>query len=1381
VRGISMPDEASLPPGPLRDLTVELHELYRAAGRPSMRAVASEIAKNDQLRATASHETVRAVLNGRIRSWEVLEAVGRQLAVWGVPPQDPEEVALRLIRQWNHVGDLAVVRGAVAAVAAPRDEEDMEFLLREIDAVLEENPEEFVRGFVQQSGGLDEEIVDELLERYPDVAKILGGRSPGDMTINNVINIHSVFVLLYVGMFDGTVSERYRRGTADDSIRSVRSAVETGRWRSIDIERLVLELQANQDPGSVMRGHLQSRDEELFELLAELPDSELRVTQFHALIEDLVARSRTWKSRRRQSRVRDTPVQSRRWAASDVAYRGSLADRNFSAALVAFEVLAAQDSARASALREETGFAWLGDADRDVLTGFWIRAAVASPTFLTVRDIVLKIAPILLADNASPPEINHAPRESPSAPATTTAPAPANPAPERKQPTSGLPTALLKRIFTLADDRQLAPTSRRWVEFRATPAGAPEVSCHVICHLRPRQLSARSLALAVIEREPALVEDRVDYLVIVSPQDEVDPEIARMTTGWRERATFPFDVVVFGAGVDTNQPETVLAALPRRARLPGGWMRYLRNPALLTFPGEDSRELDEAFHIQLPTRLIDAEGTPLPSTAFDHVAVWLASDRPSLVVAGDFGDGKTFFTYNLARRLCADLLAGTEAHLPLRLALKDLISAGNARELLRSRLDDVGLTMADWQVITNELPTVVMLDGFDEISTDLSREHLLANIKLLRDCYRLFATSKVLVTSRSRAFGPPAEQHRLFDRIGRPDVVYLRPFERSEVLASLLATAENNDQRSLIDQLQRAHDPIGVATKPLYFAMVRDTLPELVGKSFTENLLYETYIERTLNRKLDFLEDEQFLALRSDIVENLKVILERAASELQRTNAPYLYLRDLDLRGLDDGCGRPGLARVLWRISEGVSDEDATARVGIRSLLKGHPDGVPERWPVDFCHRSMREYFAARAIATAIHADLEPPALLTQVALSAEVLRFASLVLRARAGEEAASRLADWAHAVSVDDVPSPLAANSLSLLYGYTEEVPGHNWSQLRLDRVQLAGADLSGKTFRGSSLRGADLDNVDLTRADLTDADLTGVQLEETAEVTAVAAGPGELIYAAYSDRTVRAWELGTSRAKHSVLCSLPHRVDRLWLTPCGRLVAVGDFLTLLDSSDGGWRTVSRFALKSQIRLPDFGHTRALMGEERPGGGVRLLWFDPSTDAGHAIDLPGARRWSAAGPKGYVAAEGQRIVVQVDEVATSWDAELVNAVAMRHAAPRDLLVAVGRSDGVVQLIRLVLSGTRMRREVLWTRQLHAGPVTAITFLGNDRLVTGGVDRGMCVVSTVSSAMSRFELTLRCTGVHVTGMRGNRERMFLERLSWRDHSRDEQDSAVTQ
>src|SRR5262249_46697353 len=162
-------------------LTRTVHELYRAAGRPAVREVARQIMDNTNLRGTASHESVRAVLNGKLTRWEVVEAVGRPPALMAHPPQDPNPGSFARDLGWNRANEVAD-GDPVAAVTEPLntastkksqvDADELAILLDDMDEVLEEDALEFISGFKQGRGGVDVESVEEVLERFPQIAPL---------------------------------------------------------------------------------------------------------------------------------------------------------------------------------------------------------------------------------------------------------------------------------------------------------------------------------------------------------------------------------------------------------------------------------------------------------------------------------------------------------------------------------------------------------------------------------------------------------------------------------------------------------------------------------------------------------------------------------------------------------------------------------------------------------------------------------------------------------------------------------------------------------------------------------------------------------------------------------------------------------------------------------------------------------------------------------------------------------------------------------------------------------------------------------------------------------------------------------------------------------
>jgi hypothetical protein len=71
----------------------------------------------------------------------------------------------------------------------------------------------------------------------------------------------------------------------------------------------------------------------------------------------------------------------------------------------------------------------------------------------------------------------------------------------------------------------------------------------------------------------------------------------------------------------------------------------------------------------------------------------------------------------------------------------------------------------------------------------------------------------------------------------------------------------------------------------------------------------------------------------------------------------------------------------------------------------------------------------------------------------------------------------------------------------------------------------------------------------------------------------------------------------------------------------------------------------------------------------------------------------------------------------------------------------------------------------------VHDGIVTSIAFLEHDRVVSGGSDRAINLVPTAQlltetsseHQLSPLRLTIRCKGMRIEGLQGDRERQLLQ------------------
>jgi hypothetical protein len=94
-------------------LVEALQELHRAAGRLSFRRVSSLIRDRDDLLSDASHESVRAAVNGiRVPRWETVHDIVVVLATLCSPPRDAEAETARFLRLWRaiHEGEAGALK-----------------------------------------------------------------------------------------------------------------------------------------------------------------------------------------------------------------------------------------------------------------------------------------------------------------------------------------------------------------------------------------------------------------------------------------------------------------------------------------------------------------------------------------------------------------------------------------------------------------------------------------------------------------------------------------------------------------------------------------------------------------------------------------------------------------------------------------------------------------------------------------------------------------------------------------------------------------------------------------------------------------------------------------------------------------------------------------------------------------------------------------------------------------------------------------------------------------------------------------------------------------------------------------------------------------------
>jgi hypothetical protein len=1076
------------------------------------------------------------------------------------------------------------------------------------------------------------------------------------------------------------------------------------------------------------------------------------------------------------------------------------------------------------ALRLELWFIGLPEPDRRVLATAWKATAAGHNYALPASDPTTGTPDGLTESSAADKE----PQRARSTPARRSSAQQAGATLEEAT------MALFGRLFAMeSDEAKLLLSSLRrqgaGIQFGhdigLAVAGNPAIRCHIECKNLNRQLTLRDIADKLAQQEFYYRDNPVDHWIVISPHADAANELKVLLDWWTETEKYPFSVQVWSpenrireffalepavyAAVYRHSPTLEersaagqVAAMIRerlapRLRLDPVWQSYLGDPSALCFAGESAPHFDALYgnHLALPGA--DERGVPLDGTLMDHVIGWVRDQRqtaPMLLIA-DFGEGKSVFTYCLARRLCDDFRADPRGRVfPLRIPLREFAEAGGSgRALLRRRLDEMGASRNHWRMLASAVPTLAILDGFDEMSADLSPTAISRNLNGIESCLEQFGASKVLVTTRQRVLDGTRDWERTLDRLRDPTIVRITSVSRQERVRYLERFATEERASRILANLRDLHDPIGLAAKPLFLQMIKETLAELPDDDFSEPILYETYIGKSLRTKIPLLrKDTNHQATDAELVANLTEILEDIAIQLQEANAPYLDLHDY--RAAKGG----KLAEELWQMRDqgtpaadrewldATAEEDAVGRVGIRSLLKQVPAPQSVQWPVDFFHRSMREYFVARAIVRYLggtdpkHADLDKARRILRASpLLPEVTHFVATLLRAKSDATALAALESFARGATIGPDTRYLGGNAVTLLYACTGKLPRADWSDLQLDHAQLRGADLQGMNFARSRLCHANLDNANLEDADLTGAHLEGVRLEETSQVLAVAALGGSRILAAYEDRSLREWCARPGIGWVSeIVAVLDHKANRLQLTPQRRLVAIGDgVLTVVDLNTHGTSPLCQFRMKPRFRDAILGTRTMLLLEELTGGSTVARWLD--TDG-----LQAAFDIQSEGPiTAFAQADGALNAVGFpNSVSLFWPRgdtagrvrtapnAAISCIDV-HARQDDALVAIGHQDGTVSLTSVRATSDHVDKTLLWQHLLHEGPVTSIALDADGRVITGSTDRSVCITQADGpgedgTRVQHLQLTLRCKNLRFEGVQTDREREKLRQYA---------------
>jgi hypothetical protein len=988
---------------------------------------------------------------------------------------------------------------------------------------------------------------------------------------------------------------------------------------------------------------------------------------------------------------------------------------------------------------------------------------------------------------------------------------------------------LLKKLFDLDDEENTSGLEHLRVQGAGNQFGfdvtftyrdrfGTEITCMVECkNYQDRQIRLSNVAdkLVSLKNEG----NRVDHWILISPHSRVSNELSLMKEPWRERDEWhpimdvqfwtPDEQVweLFGlfpelyakiydegresdpASWSNEKRREVLARWKGKLApvpwLPQSWKRYLREPQYLLTQREADRDTirdyDELYRCRAPVGLLDETELPIDGTAEDYFLRWLRKpDTRCALLLGDFGDGKTFFTYTLARQLSKEFLKAPDGWwIPLRLSLRELGDQPmDCREFLNQRLREFCEGPREWNEVQSRYRFLIILDGLDEMSLKMNDTVVLDNLAKLEGLLEQFQGHKILVTSRRMAIYADRIRDRILTSLEQPEVLHLAPVALGDRLDFLTRLADTPKRRQRLLDIQRTHDLLGLAAKPLFLDIMRILLDEDSIHVLDAAGIYEDYAEKVLARKQRIQ-----LAMPGDHTHpdatrrKLICLLEELALCLQ-----YRGTDSISLEEFKTHIEEPNLAQLLWESVDGLQGEecaeDADRRLSNRSLLKYDCMNPEHRC---FCHRSMKEYFVARGVVRRLwESEDESRSLLTTCDLGYEILAFAGKELQ-RLEESsrrlAAHRLALFAHETrGKQEHPqreafARLGVNSVNLLHQSGVGLEGADWSGLVLDGLVLSGANLAGKDFSYCSMRYAHLDNADLTGCDLRGCDFTGVQFEKSGQLRAFAPLPRENgLLACYHDGKLRRWQLSDGAVQ--TLADLEERrINRLLLWESGREGAI------LPNKLQFWRRkqdevtpVGGVVLRQGLQVLDVGETMTLVRQrgdlcllDLADGALLYQWKCLDNARACLLSNRFVVLWTAE--QGLALLDGSS-----GKPLGSLELPGIPVMALSAIlfSPEEGMVVLGCETGAIQCFRLT-ADSECRQ---WTFH-HAG--NALT--GGDQVLGTAADGiGGVYIGTSSGTIFRYRmdeqghleeerayrLELKCAGARIEGVKPQEQYMIL-------------------
>jgi HEAT repeat protein len=212
-----------------------------------------------------------------------------------------------------------------------------------------------------------------------------------------------------------------------------------------------------------------------------------------------------------------------------------------------------------------------------------------------------------------------------------------------------------------------------------------------------------------------------------------------------------------------------------------------------------------------------------------------------ILLLGDFGTGKTTFLRHFAYRTAKEhFQESMSAGIPIFINLKDFEVDGNLAATVVRTLKRSGVTIEPDLLVDSQLTNkiVLILDGFDEMSLDPSRNTTQKNVQRVLDLART-PQRRLVLSCRTHFFRDSLEE-RQFQTFAS---MHLERWGESEI-ESFVQKAIGEDWRVALDQVSRTYDLKGLAQTPLFLKMILETRDQLGSGPVHSAMLYARYTNK---------------------------------------------------------------------------------------------------------------------------------------------------------------------------------------------------------------------------------------------------------------------------------------------------------------------------------------------------------------------------------------------------------------------------------------------------------------------------------------------------------------------------------------------------------